>query len=66
MLNVFHPALHPVFEAAGYLAGYLVFRRERERAGDALGEELRWVVIAAAAVGALVGSRVLGVLEQAA
>jgi phosphatidylglycerol:prolipoprotein diacylglycerol transferase len=59
-----HPALHPVFEALGYAAGYAVYKGLRARAGDALSEERRWVVIAAAAVGALAGSRVLGLLEQ--
>ena len=65
MLSVFHPELHPLFEAGGYVAGYLVFRWQRGRVGDALTDEARWSVIAAAAVGALVGSRVLGVLEMA-
>lgn len=60
-----HPGLHPVFEALGYAAGYGVYKALRARAGDALSEERRWVVIAAAALGALAGSRVLGLLEQA-
>ena len=54
-----------MLEASGYLAAYLVFRWERARSGDALNEEHRWAVIAAAAVGALIGSRALGLLEQA-
>jgi phosphatidylglycerol---prolipoprotein diacylglyceryl transferase len=58
------PALHPLFEALAYVAGFAVYRRARRQQGDVIGEDLRWVVIAAAAVGALVGSRVLGVLEQ--
>jgi prolipoprotein diacylglyceryltransferase len=57
--------LHPVLEASGYVAGYLMFRRLRASSGDVLPIEHRWAVIAAAAVGALVGSRVLGLLEQA-
>ena len=64
-MTLFHPELHPVLEASGYVAAYLVFRWERTRSGDALNEEHRWAVIAAAAVGALVGSRALGLLEQA-
>ena len=64
-MTIFHPELHPVLEASGYVAGYLVFRWERAKSGDALKEEHRWAVIAAAAVGALIGSRVLGLLEQA-
>jgi phosphatidylglycerol:prolipoprotein diacylglycerol transferase len=54
-----------VFEAAGYAAGYGVYKWQRASQGDALSDERRWVVIAAAAVGALVGARVLGLLEQA-
>ncbi len=54
-----------MFEAAGYWLGYRVYRRARERAGDVVAEGQRWSVIAAAAVGALVGSRVLGLVEQA-
>lgn len=59
-----HPALHPVFEALGYVVGYLVFRRERVRYGDFMPEGQRWTVLAAAAIGALVGCRVLGLAEQ--
>ncbi len=65
LLSIFHPELHPLFEAAGYAAGFAVYRWERARRGDALTDERRWVVIAAAAVGALVGARALGLLEQA-
>jgi phosphatidylglycerol:prolipoprotein diacylglycerol transferase len=65
LLSVFHPELHPLFEAAGYVGGYLIYRWQKARLGDALSDESRWMVIAAAAVGALVGSRLLGVLEQA-
>lgn len=59
-----HPAWHPVFETLAYAAGYAVFRRLRARQGDALAEPQRWTVLAAAAVGALVGSRLLGLAEQ--
>jgi prolipoprotein diacylglyceryltransferase len=65
LLDVFHPALHPLFETLGYAGGFTLYRRTRSQQGDLLTEERRWVVIAAAAVGALVGSRILGVLEQA-
>jgi prolipoprotein diacylglyceryltransferase len=54
-----------LFEALGYLGGYLFYRHQRKRSGDRLADESRWVVIAAAAVGALVGSRLLGLLEYA-
>ncbi len=59
-----HPAWHPVFEILAYAAGYAVFRFLRSRQGDVIAESARWNVIAAAAVGALVGSRVLGLAEQ--
>jgi phosphatidylglycerol---prolipoprotein diacylglyceryl transferase len=60
-----HPGLHPLFEALGYMAGFAAYRYFQRRSGDVLNEQQRWSVIAAAAIGALVGSRVLGVLEQA-
>jgi len=60
-----HPELHPVFEALGYVAGYVVYKSARDRTGDLLSDERRWLIIAATAVGALVGARVLGLLEQA-
>jgi phosphatidylglycerol:prolipoprotein diacylglycerol transferase len=63
--SIFHPELHFVFEALGYLGGYLVYRHMRDRDGDPLTDERRWLVIATIAVGALLGSRILGLLEQA-
>ena len=59
-----HPGLHPVFEALGYAAGFAVYRWQRSRRGDVIGLEQRWLIIAAAAIGALVGSRFLGLAEQ--
>lgn len=59
------PALHPVFETLGYVGGYSFYRHQRSRSGDALNDERRWLIIAAAAVGALFGSRILGLLEEA-
>ena len=59
-----HPAWHPVFETLAYASGYAVFRRARARQGDVLAEPQRWAILAAAAVGALLGSRILGVAEQ--
>jgi len=52
------------FEALGYAGGYLLYRHDR-RAGDPVPDDRRWLIIAAAAVGALLGSRILGLLEQA-
>lgn len=60
-----HPALHPVFEALGYTLGFAAYKQARWRAGDVLDERQRWSVIAAAAIGAMTGSRLLGLLEQA-
>ncbi len=59
-----HPELHPVFETLGYALGFGAYKAARRHAGDVLQERQRWSVIAAAMVGALAGSRVLGVLEQ--
>ncbi len=64
MVFVFHAGLHPLFESLAYLAGFAVYREVRRRFGDGLADEQRWLVIAAAAFGALLGSRLLGVLEQ--
>jgi prolipoprotein diacylglyceryltransferase len=60
-----HPELHPLFEALGYLLGFAVYKQARRDSGDVLDEQQRWSVIAAATLGALFGSRLLGLLEQA-
>lgn len=65
MRLIVHPELHPLFEALGYALGFAAYMRARHRAGDVVNDQQRWSVIAAAAIGALVGSRLLGVLEQA-
>lgn len=64
-----HPALHTLFEILAYAVGYQLYRRSRQRSGDLLphdflSDEQRWIIIAAAAIGALLGSRILGILEQ--
>lgn len=59
-----HPAWHPVFETLAYAAGYGVFRFMCCSQGDVVAEPQRWTVLAGAAVGALVGSRLLGLAEQ--
>lgn len=58
------PDCHAFFEALGYGLGFAAYKRARRNAGDVLNQEQRWTVIAAAAVGGLLGSRILGVLEQ--
>jgi phosphatidylglycerol---prolipoprotein diacylglyceryl transferase len=60
-----HLWIHPVFEILGYAAGYALYRRWQTGQDDVFEEEQRWQIIAAAAIGALVGSRTLGLLEQA-
>jgi len=59
-----HPAWHPVFETLAYAAGYALFRSLRDRQGDVVSEPQRWTVFAGAAIGALIGSRLLGLAEQ--
>jgi phosphatidylglycerol---prolipoprotein diacylglyceryl transferase len=59
-----HPALHTLFEVLAYIVGYQAYRRSRLRSGDFLPDEQRWIIIAAAAIGAMLGSRILGLLEQ--
>jgi phosphatidylglycerol:prolipoprotein diacylglycerol transferase len=57
-----HP--HWVFETLAYsLAGY-VFARDRRRRGDVVETRTRWWVVAAAALGGLVGSRLLYLAED--
>ena len=60
-----HPELHSLFEALGYGLGFATYKWLRRNSGDVLTEPQRWSVIAAAAIGALLGSRLLGLLEQA-
>jgi phosphatidylglycerol---prolipoprotein diacylglyceryl transferase len=57
-----HP--HWVFETLGYAAGFRVYLWMRGRAGDAIGETDRWWVVAAAAMGAVAGSKILYWLED--
>jgi prolipoprotein diacylglyceryltransferase len=53
-----------VFETLAYAAGYAVLRSSRTRHGDVVAEPQRWTVLAAAAVGGLIGSRLLGIAEH--
>jgi prolipoprotein diacylglyceryltransferase len=59
-----HPAWHPVMETLAYASGFAVFRWLRGRHGDVVDKPRRWTVLAAATVGALIGSRLLGIAEQ--
>jgi phosphatidylglycerol---prolipoprotein diacylglyceryl transferase len=59
-------AVHPhwVFETLAYSLGFYWYRRRREQLGDAVDARTRWWVIGAAAIGGLVGSRLLALAEQ--
>ena len=59
-----HPELHALFETLGYASGFAAYKRARGKAGDLLSDHQRWLVLAAAACGALLGSRILGLLEE--
>ncbi|HWZ44162.1 MAG TPA: prolipoprotein diacylglyceryl transferase family protein [Candidatus Saccharimonadales bacterium] len=65
-LRLFGLNLHPhlIFESLGYTLGFLVFRILQRRQGDAVPPSVRWSVIAAAAVGAVIGSKLLYWLED--
>ena len=52
-----HP--HLVFETAAYAIAFRFYLALRRRAGDALDDGHRWWMIAAAAIGAVIGSRAL-------
>lgn len=60
-----HPELHPIFELLAYATGFLIYKHQAGTGLSTLDNGGRWTVIAAAVVGALIGSRVLGLLEQA-
>lgn len=57
---------HALFESLGYALGYALYRALRRRQGDAIPETTRWIVVAAAAAGALAGSRLLFWLQNPA
>jgi phosphatidylglycerol:prolipoprotein diacylglycerol transferase len=52
-----HP--HLAFETAAYAIAFRIYLTLRKRAGDALDDGNRWWIIAAAAMGAMVGSKLL-------
>jgi phosphatidylglycerol---prolipoprotein diacylglyceryl transferase len=49
----------------GYILGYAVYRRNWNHCGDMFEDDQHWLILASAAIGALLGSRILGLLEQA-
>ncbi|MGE0191257.1 MAG: prolipoprotein diacylglyceryl transferase [Planctomycetota bacterium] len=59
-----HP--HPVFESLAYVTAFAVYRHARRRRGDPLGDRARLSVLVAAAIGALIGSKLLNLLVDPA
>lgn len=59
-----HP--HPFFETLAYLLAFRLYLLLRKRYGDPISDSVRWSVIAAAAAGAAVGSKLLFWLEEPA
>jgi phosphatidylglycerol---prolipoprotein diacylglyceryl transferase len=57
-----HP--HVVFELLAYFAGFRLYLARRRVRGDHVGDAERWSLIAAAAIGAVIGSRLLFWLED--
>lgn len=57
-----HP--HTVFDVLAYSIGFRVFLWQRRRLGDAIDARARWTVVAAAILGAAIGSKVLFWLED--
>jgi phosphatidylglycerol---prolipoprotein diacylglyceryl transferase len=55
---------HAVLEVLAYTVGFEIYRRMRIHRGDPVGDATRWTVIAAAAVGAAMGSKILFWLED--
>jgi phosphatidylglycerol---prolipoprotein diacylglyceryl transferase len=56
--------LHMLFETLAYILGFQIYRRLRQIFGDPISLDNRWWIIATAAVGALLGSKMLGGMEQ--
>ncbi|MEA2572242.1 MAG: phosphatidylglycerol---prolipoprotein diacylglyceryl transferase [Acidobacteriota bacterium] len=52
-------AVHQLLEMLAYLAGGLVYATQRARRGDVIDDTSRFTVIAGAAVGAMIGTRLL-------
>lgn len=61
-----HQLLHLLFEVAAFAIGYTYYMRLRTTQGDPLAEDKRMWIIIGAAAGALIGSRVLGAIEDPA
>ncbi|HRI59510.1 MAG TPA: prolipoprotein diacylglyceryl transferase [Saprospiraceae bacterium] len=55
---------HLVFEMLAYTLGYRLYVRQRARSQDLISDENRWWIFIGAAAGALLGSHLLGILEN--
>ena len=55
---------HFLLESLAYAAGFGLYRAHRRRTGDPLSDERRWTIVAAAAVGAALGSTLLAWLQH--
>lgn len=58
------PALHWLFETLAYLVAFRVYLALRRREGDVVTNHSRWSVIAAAALGGALGSKLLYLAED--
>ncbi len=58
-VTLFSGTAHFPLEALAYAVGFGVYRAQRRRAGDFLGDDVRWSLIVAAVLGAALGSKVL-------
>ena len=57
-----HP--HLLFEAPAYILGFRIYLALRRQRGDRLDDSNRWWIIAAAAIGAVLGAKLLFLLED--
>lgn len=62
----FSLSAHRVFESLAYTIAYLAYQRARRRQGDSLGDGPRWELLAVAALGGLLGSRLLALVADPA
>lgn len=60
------PPIHLVFEVLAYAVATSVYLLRRRRFGDPLAESTRWTIVAAAAIGAALGSKLLSWLVDPA
>ncbi|MCB9566609.1 MAG: prolipoprotein diacylglyceryl transferase [Myxococcales bacterium] len=58
------PPWHTILEIAAFAIGFRYFLRLRARQGDTIADDARILIFLAATGGALVGSRLLGILER--